>query len=219
MDRDPLVINFGFVNAFLMRAGDGFILIDTGIAQKWSHLETELVRAGCLPDKLRLVIVTHGDFDHAGNCAELQRKYGAKIAMHPGDLDMVRTGEPPKRKVKGVVGRMLIWVGGKMVKGFVTFKPDILLEDGQVISGYGLTARVIHTPGHTKGSIALLTDDGRLFVGDTLSNRLRPCFPPLVEDEEALHKSLDALKRTAAHAVFPGHGRTFTFEELEPAAE
>jgi len=214
MDNEPLVINLGFVNTFLLNAGEGYILVDTGSAQQWSRLETELVRAGCLPERLKLVIVTHGDFDHAGNCAELQRRYGAKIAMHPGDVDMVRTGVPVKRKIKGVMGRLLIWIGGRAVKGFATFQPDILLEDGQVISGYGLTAKIIHTPGHTKGSIALLTDDGRLFVGDTISNRTKPSGPPLIEDEQKFHESLAILKHINAKKVYPGHGKSFSYETL-----
>ncbi|MGA1865033.1 MAG: MBL fold metallo-hydrolase, partial [bacterium] len=207
-------VNLGFVNAFLLSAGDGYMLIDTGTAQQWDHLEAELIQAGCLPDKLKLVIVTHGDFDHAGNCSELQRKYGAKIAMHPGDVDMVRTGVPVKRRIKGVMGRLLLWMGGRMVRGFKTFQPDLVLEDGQVISGQGLTAKIIHTPGHTKGSIAVLTDDGMLLIGDTLSNRFSPGFPPLIENEEEFHKSLEILKRTDASMVFPGHGKPFPFEAL-----
>jgi hydroxyacylglutathione hydrolase len=214
MDKDPLVINLGFVNAFLLHSADGCILIDTGVPRQWPQLENDLVRAGCLPDRLKLVIVTHGDFDHAGNCAELQSKYGVKIAMHAGDVDMVKTGILVRRKIKGVMGRLLMWIGGRAIKGFTTFQPDILLEDGQVISLYGLTVKIIHTPGHTKGSIALLTDDGRLFVGDTLSNRFHPGFPPLIENEEELHKSLEILKRTDAKLIYPGHGRPFPFEDL-----
>jgi len=215
MDKEPQVIDLGFVNVFLLKAGDGYILIDTGVPQQWLHLEAELIQAGCLHDNLKLVILTHGDFDHAGNCAELQRKYGAKIAMHAGDADMVRTGVPVKRKINGVIGRLLLWIGGRMVKGFTAFQPDILLEDGQVISGYGLTAKIIHTPGHTNGSIAILTDDGQLFIGDTLSNRVKPCCPPLIEDEEKLHNSLAILKQTDAHSVYPGHGKPFPFSALQ----
>jgi hydroxyacylglutathione hydrolase len=218
MDNEPLVINLEFVNVFLLKAGDGYILVDTGVSRQWPRLETELVQSGCLPDRLKLVIVTHGDFDHAGNCAALQSKYRAKIAMHPGDMDMVRTGVPVKRKIKGIMGRLLLWIGGRAVKGFTTFQPDILLEDGQVISGYGLTAKIIHTPGHTKGSIAILTDDGLLFVGDTLSNRFQPGFPPLIENEDELHRSLEILKKTGAKVLYPGHGGIFTFDDLSSAA-
>jgi len=139
--------------------------------------------------------------------------------MHAGDVDMVKTGVLVRRKIKGVMGRLLMWIGGRAIKGFTTFQPDILLEDDQVISLYGLTVKIIHTPGHTKGSIALLTDDGRLFVGDTLSNRFHPGFPPLIENEEELHKSLEILKRTDAKLIYPGHGRPFTFADLASATE
>ena len=214
MNEETKIIDLGFVNVFLLKTGEGFVLIDTGVAQQWPRLEKELVQAGCLPDKLKIVIVTHGDFDHTGNCAELQRKYGAKIALHAGDADMVKTGIPVKRKVVGIIGRLVLWIGGRTVKGFTTFQPDILLEDGEVVSGYGLTARIVHTPGHTKGSISILTTDGRLFVGDTISNRMKPGLPPFIENEEALHKSLDILKRTDARIVYPGHGKPFPFEAL-----
>jgi len=219
MDKEPLVIDLGFVNVFLLRSRDSHILIDTGAARDWPDLERELVEAGCLPDKLKLVVLTHGDFDHAGNCAELQKKYGTKIAMHKGDAEMVRTGVLVKRKSKGIIGRLLLWIGGREVKGFTTFRPDILLEDGQVISSNGLTVKIIHTPGHTKGSIAILTDDGRLFVGDTVSNRTRPSGPPLIEDEEGFNKSITVLKQSNAHMVYPGHGKPFPFSALQSVTE
>jgi hydroxyacylglutathione hydrolase len=214
MNGEVKLIKLGFVNVFLVRAGDGFILVDTGVPKYWSQLEDELLQAGCLPDRLKLVIVTHGDFDHTGNCAELQRKYGAKIAMHNGDVEMVKTGVLVKRKIRGIVGRMLIWFGSRMMGEFDRFQPDVLLQDREVISGYGLTANIIHTPGHTKGSIALLTADGQLFIGDTLTNRRKPGYSPFIEDEEKLHRSLDALKRVDAKVVYPGHGKPFPFEGL-----
>jgi len=214
MNEETRLISLGFVNVFLVRAGDGYILIDTGVAQQWSRLETELVQAGCLPANLKLVIITHGDFDHTGNCAELQRRYGAKIAMHAGDVDMVKTGVPVKRKVKGIFGKLLLWMGKRMRKEFNRFQPDILLEDGQLLTEYGLAAKVLYTPGHTKGSIAILTDNGRLFIGDTLSNRTRPAYSPFIENEQELHDSLVILKRTNSRMVYPGHGRPFSFEAL-----
>jgi glyoxylase-like metal-dependent hydrolase (beta-lactamase superfamily II) len=48
------------------------------------------------------------------------------------------------------------------------FKPDIFLRDGQDLGEYGFGAKIIHLPGHTKGSIGILTEEGDLFAGDTL---------------------------------------------------
>jgi hydroxyacylglutathione hydrolase len=214
MKSEIKTISLGFVNVFLIKTGDGFVLVDTGVARKWPMLEAELIQSGCLPDKLKLVIITHGDFDHTGNCAQLQRKYNAKIAMHDGDVEIVKTGVLPERKIHGIIGRLVMWMGKREIGEFDRFQPDILLQDGEVISMYGLTMKVIHTPGHTKGSICILTDGGQLFVGDMLANRIKPGFPPLIENEEKLHRSLDVLKRLDAKTVYPAHGRMFPFKTL-----
>ena len=70
------------------------------------------------------------------------------------------------------------------------------------------------SPGHTKGSIAILTDDGQLFAGDTLSNRTKPASASFIENERDLQDSLAILKQTKARVVYPGHGKPFPFEAL-----
>ena len=89
---DIKIIEMTFVNAFLVKVEDGFILSDTGLANFWEQLESELVSAGCVPGKLKLVIITHGDLDHTGNCAKLQEKYKCRIAIHKDDAPMVESG-------------------------------------------------------------------------------------------------------------------------------
>jgi hydroxyacylglutathione hydrolase len=214
MTEDTRLIDLGFVNVFLVPAGNGYILIDTGVAQRWARLEGELLQVGCLPSNLTLVIVTHGDFDHTGNCAKLQRKYGVKIAMHSGDVPMVKTGVPAKRQARSILGKLFLWLGGRMSSRFDCFQPDLLLEDGQRLDDYGMAAKVLYTPGHTRGSIAILTDDGQLFAGDTLSNRREPASAPFIENEQDLQASLALLKQTGARVVYPGHGKPFPFEAL-----
>jgi hydroxyacylglutathione hydrolase len=214
MAEETHVINLGFVNAFLVKTDDGFILIDTGVAQRWARLEGELLRAGCLPNNLKLVIITHGDFDHTGNCAELQQKYGAKIAMHPDDLEMARNGARAKRHGKGLVSSLLLKLTERMGGDFRTFEPDILLENGQQLTQYGFAAKVLHTPGHTKGSISILTESGELFCGDTLGNYTKPASAPFIENDEELQKSIATLKGTNAHIIYAGHGKPFLFEAI-----
>ncbi len=214
MGEETQHINLGFVNAYLVKAGDGYILIDTGVGQQWSQLEAGLLQAGALPDHLKLVLITHGDFDHTGNCAELQRKYHVKIAMHPADAGMVKSGTPVKRQAMSLLGKLFLQIGGLMGGNFHKFEPDILLENGQELTGYGLAARVLHTPGHTKGSVAVLTVDGRLFSGDTVSNLMKPGITPFIENWQELQASLKTLKGTNAQMVYPGHGKPFAFEAI-----
>jgi glyoxylase-like metal-dependent hydrolase (beta-lactamase superfamily II) len=178
-----------------------------------------LLKAKALPDHLKLVVITHGDFDHTGNCAELQHKYHVKVAMHPGDADMVKQGLPVKRQAKNVLGKLLLLMGRFLGGRFHRFQPDILLQDRQELTSYGWAARVYYTPGHTKGSIAILTNDGQLFAGDTFTNRGKPDSAQFIESRQDLRASLAVLKGLKARVVYPGHGKPFAFEAVASIAE
>ncbi len=220
MDERIETIKLGMVNAYLVRAGDGFVLIDTGVPVTWETLEAALKSAGCLPDRLRLVVITHGDFDHTGSCAKLQGRYRAKIAMHEADAPMAETGVPLEREVSRL-GRFLVWVNsrGKQRPAFETFKPDVQLVDGQGLDEYGLAAKIVYLPGHTPGSIAVLMSDGDMFVGDTLSNMFRPGMSPFVSDRARLKNSIDRLKGMDLKTLYPGHGKPFQAEKLSNIAK
>jgi glyoxylase-like metal-dependent hydrolase (beta-lactamase superfamily II) len=216
MDDKIRIIELGIANAFLVRVRDGFVLIDTGLPSQWEKLEAELTSAGCLPDKLKLVVITHGDFDHTGNCAKLQEKYKAKIAMHQADAFMVENSVPLRRKVRTLCGRIIILLSklrGRKVS-FYKFKPDIFLTDGQSLEEYGFNAKIIHIPGHTKGSIGILTDEGDLFVGDTFVNSRKPDIAIFIDNFEELKNSIDKLKKMNIEKTYPGHGKPFLLEEL-----
>ncbi len=214
MEPPLLRIDMGFVNAYLLQAEDGFILIDTGIGEVWTKLESELLLRDALPERLKLVILTHGDMDHAGNCKKLQQKYGVSIAVHQGDLEMVSTGRSKPRSANTFAGKLMTWMAARMKDTTGCFEPNFYLEDGQSLQEFGLDASVIHTPGHTPGSIAILTAAGDLIVGDTLSNRRTPKTADLFENEQELNASLTKLRGLQANRVYPGHGKPFPFEEL-----
>jgi glyoxylase-like metal-dependent hydrolase (beta-lactamase superfamily II) len=71
----------------------GLVLIDTGGSNKRAKLEKELGGAGCQPGNLKLIVITHGDFDHTGNAAYLREQFGAQIAMHQDDAGMAERGD------------------------------------------------------------------------------------------------------------------------------
>jgi hydroxyacylglutathione hydrolase len=214
--RDITTIDFGMVNAYLVRARDGFVLIDTGLPRHWPLLERSLAAAGALPGKIKLVVITHGDWDHTGNCVRLRREYRAPLALHPGDLPMVRDGLLPTRTVRPLLFKLLYAAISLRRHGHDTerFVPDILLADGQRLDQYGLAARVAHIPGHTAGSIAIITDDGALFPGDTMTNRRKPDYAAFIEDRTALRGSIKTLQALDVKMVYPGHGRPFGRAEL-----
>jgi len=210
-------INLGFVNCYLAKAGDGFVLFDTGIGSLRGKLLGELAAAGCTRDNLRLIVLTHGDIDHAGNCAFFQREYGCPVAMHAGDRAMVEKGDlGADREVRSAFMRAmqgllkLFGVYGKMASGFETFTADLFLEEGQSLGEYGLEAMVAHIPGHTEGSLAALFASGECVSGDTLLKG-KPAY--LVADGAALRQSVERLAHSGVSKVYPGHGKPFRWPE------
>ena len=204
-------IEMTFVIAFLVKVNDGFILIDTGLSLFWKTLEDKLINAGCLPGNLKLVIITHGDFDHTGNCAKLQQKYNCKIAMHKGDVFLAEGGPSPKRKVRSLKAKIFMFIRRlkRRKLPYVAFKPDFFLTDNQNLSEFGFNATVLHIPGHTKGSIGILTNDGDLFAGDTFTNRKKPDGATYIENEIELKNSVERLKKLNIKTIYPGHGKPF----------
>jgi hydroxyacylglutathione hydrolase len=210
MEIQQISLKFLFdVNCYLIHTETGYFLIDTGIKNRRKELEDSIVEAGCQPDDLKLIIITHGHIDHIGNSAYLRNKYGAKIAMHRGDVKMV-TGAgmfadaPPSLMIK-LIGFLMKITG---LSDFEIFTPDIMLEDNQSLQEYGLDATVLHTPGHSKGSISILTASGDLFCGDIFSGSVEG-VTTLVDDKSKLDSSVEHLKALNNKSFYPGHGKIF----------
>jgi glyoxylase-like metal-dependent hydrolase (beta-lactamase superfamily II) len=87
-----------------------------------------------------------------------------------------------------------------------------MVEDGDDLSGYGLDARVISIPGHSKGSIGILTDHGDLFCGDLLVNTDKPALNSLIDESSAAKASLQILRGMSIGTVYPGHGQPFPID-------
>ena len=207
-----LPYRMGSVNCYLTETDTGYILIDTGGSNKRTDLEKELESAGCQPGNLKLIVLTHGDFDHAGNASYLRKKFGAKIAMHYDDSGMVERGNMFwNRNKSNIFIRMIspILLGfGKSER----FKPDLYIGDGDDLSEHGFDAKVLHIPGHSKGSIGILTSGGDLFCGDLLENTDKPALNSIMDDPATANGSIEKLKSLKINKVYPGHGEPFPME-------
>jgi glyoxylase-like metal-dependent hydrolase (beta-lactamase superfamily II) len=93
-------------------------------------------------------------------------------------------------------------------KPFDRFEPDLLLEEGQSLTEYGFDAKVFYTPGHSAGSISLLTGDGDLICGDMFSN----AWGRILQSTDKA--GLERLKELGVTTLYPGHGNPFSMERL-----
>jgi glyoxylase-like metal-dependent hydrolase (beta-lactamase superfamily II) len=205
----PMPYKLGTVNCYQVETSMGFVLIDTGSRKGRAELESELRDAGCQPGDLKLIVLTHGDFDHTGNAAHLREKYGASIAMHRADLGMAEQGDMFWNRSSG---NRLVGLIAPVLFRFAKssrFEPDFFVQEGDDFSEYGFDARVLSLPGHSKGSIGILTAGGDLFCGDLLENTRDPAANSIMDDRAACEASVEKLQGMEIHTVFPGHGQPF----------
>ncbi|KPL76920.1 hypothetical protein ADN00_10000 [Ornatilinea apprima] len=211
----PMPFGMGAVNSYLIKNPAGQILIDSGSPRARKALREQLTSAGCEEDRLRLVLLTHGDFDHIGNAAHLRACCGVPLAMHREEACMAERGDMfANRQKPSALVRVLV----PFFTGFgraERFCPDVLLEDGSDLLPYGLDARVVWLPGHSRGSIGVLTANGELFCGDLFENREAPTLNSLLDDATAAQASAARLAGLNIQRVYPGHGQPFTWEELK----
>ncbi len=213
----------GMVNAYLIKTGSESFLIDTGLPMKRNKLKAALEREGVAPGDIKLVIATHGDFDHIGNCAWFQKKYGVKIAIHEADAGLCRTGKSNLNRIRtsSVISRiprkiLFALLFKPLMKKYPLelFEPDIFLSDGQDLRNYGLDAMVFHLPGHSSGSIGIYTDEGDFFSGDTINNRRKPAIGDLVENLASLEATITKIRSLKIRNVYPGHGKPFAMTDM-----
>jgi glyoxylase-like metal-dependent hydrolase (beta-lactamase superfamily II) len=213
--RLPLPLNISQVNSYLVRTDPGFYLVDTGMTNARIRLETSLEHLYCHPGDLKLILLTHGDFDHTGNAAYLRAKFATKIAMHKDDAGMLENGDMFwNRKIKNSllkkVMSLVFRLGDKE-----RCTPDAFLEDGSSLAEYGWDAQVLNTPGHSSGSICVLTASGDLLCGDLItSSNGKPMLNSMMYDVEAGKASLERLKTLPVQTVYPGHGKPFPWKDL-----
>ena len=213
--NEVIRLNFVLVNTYLIKGTDGYILIDSGVPYMFSKVKEAIIKAGCEYDQLKLIILTHGDIDHTGNAVALKKTFNTRIAMHKADYAMVKNGQLIRRELKGLFWKIACRIYEHIGQPNPDFEVDVFLNEGQRLDEYGISAQVIHIPGHTSGSIAILTDDGMLISGDIISNQIKPEFSDLIENREMILSSLERIKQIQPKMIFPGHGKPFLKESLE----
>lgn len=146
-----------------------------------------------IPDGLELLILTHCHYDHMGAVPEIVAATGAKVAMHEKDVLSMRND-------RITVARMF---NAKQPE----FTVDIVLKDDEIIDLGDTKLKVLHTPGHTPGSICLYDPETKeLFSGDTVFEGGSFGRTDIGGDAESMVRSLEMLTKLDVSVIYPGHG-------------
>ena len=193
----------GHTELYLLE-GDTLAIVDTGVYDTpGRYIAPALEAYGRTLGDIDLILNTHGHHDHAGGNAELVAASGAKVWIHEADA---RVAEDPDYQFDTYFAIRQVLVGrpdrldaarAKMkVSAGRSVKVDRQLVDGEVVDlGKGIQLRVIHTPGHTRGSVCFYWEsEGLVMSGDSaLGLSSRPGGLPLIYFPADFERSLDRL--------------------------
>lgn len=221
------VSSLGHVTTYLLEAGDGVVLIDSGWDTEvgWKALVAGLSRIGRSITSVRGVMVTHLHPDHFRMAPRIRAESGCWIAMHRYDSELLEQRYSDPEAFADETMQFLLNEGvptesaRRTVLGLndtpvADFRPDTDLVDSQVIDigVHELTA--IHTPGHTPGHACFYDADRRLlFSGDHVLPRISPHISSgPVSGHDPLGNYLSSLARLESRdvdLVLPAHGQAF----------
>ena len=104
---------------------------------------------------------------------------------------------------------------GMSVVNYDPVESEILVNGDLDLEDHGFSGKIIHTPGHTSGSLSILLEDHKALVGDTIFNASwSGIYPPFIQDEEELMRSWKLLEGSGIREFYPAHGKILDRERF-----
>lgn len=188
-------------NVYLVEDGDTLILIDTGLPRSVKKIIKAIEELGRKPNDVSTIVITHFHIDHVGSLKKMKVLTGAKVAVHKADADYVSGKQsPPKPK------NLMLKALTSVLKA-TPVDTEVVLEEGDKVG----RLVVIHTPGHSEGSISLLDGERKvMFVGDAvrfMDGELEGAPPRFTLDAAKAKESIGKIATFEFDIMLSGHGQ------------
>jgi hydroxyacylglutathione hydrolase len=208
MEKQVIPINLGMVKAFLIK-GERYILVDTGLPQHFEKINKFFTENQINPKDISLIILTHNHLDHTGGLMQMKALTGAKVLIHKAEGVYLEQGISTPVQARSLLAKLIM----KLMKEpkIESFKADVKIEDNFDLTKFGVNGKVVHTPGHTIGSISVLLNNGEAIVGDSLTGKMKKNYtlakyPFIWNDINALRNSIKMLLNKGAKLFYNSHG-------------
>ncbi len=225
MKTEIYPIDLGIDTCYVLK-GEGVVVLDAGQPRRVKAFLQGLARAGIDVSDVGLILLTHAHWDHMGSASDMREVTGAPLAVHEEEVGWVEDGNPPLPAGFTPWGRFII--RGLRVAAPFTEVPETMVDirvsaAAWSLSEYGIAGRVLHTPGHSPGSVSVVLETGEAFVGDLAMNRfpltIRPSLSILGDDFTIVVDSWRKLLQEGVTTIFPAHGKPFSVDRIHRALE
>ena len=198
-------------NAYLIR-GTTSILVDTGSPGELETIRRKLRALDVEFKDLSLLLHTHVHADHFGNTAEIAAEAKCPVALHRNDQAILDRATNGQLKGVGLRGKIMAKVFSEA--SFKSVEANLFANNGMSLGDFGCDATIIETPGHTPGSISIITPDGDAIIGDVImggwmGGLLMPSKPNhhyFAENLPLAMRSLDVILANTNRTLYVGHG-------------
>jgi hydroxyacylglutathione hydrolase len=211
-------IKLGYVKSFIIK-GDKAVIVDTGYPGNGERILDSLRENLINPSDISLIMITHGHIDHYGSADELRKLTGAPVAMHRADAEYLKKGlhyiGMPTCLFAKIFKSLFIKKDPILSK---SLEVDVVFEDDIDLQNFGVNGKVIHTPGHTAGSVSIILSDGTAIIGDLMMGgflrRRTPHLPLFANDLGQLGQSIEKIIQLSPNVILASHGGPFTKEAV-----
>lgn len=234
-------INLSVTNCYLIKAGERYVLIDTGYEEDWELFRIKLKNTGIDLSQLSHIILTHHHDDHCGLLHDILRENGSiRVVMSRLCKDLIAKGENDQTHGGGLLNKRVAWLirrkqfylsvvlrkkidKAKNLKfaPYIVRECDILIDGDTRLRDIGipLDGEILLTPGHTVDSISILFDDGDCLPGDAAASMLRFAGTKncviFICDIAEYYKSWRKIIAAGAKMIYPAHGKPFSADRLK----
>lgn len=209
----------GRANAFMVCHEGSQLLIDTGRKTRRAALNRRLIQFGAGRDSLKALILTHTHFDHAENASQVKENYKTNIVVQRYETENIRRGVSPGIKGTNSLSKAIVQgLGEKIIPGlnYTPVEPDKVVDEAFDLACFGFVGSILHTSGHTAGSMSIVLDDEIALVGDVMFGIFpNSVFPPFAEDPQEMILSWGKLLKTKCRLFLPTHGSAISRTLLE----
>jgi len=207
-----LLENLRGANVYALLDFGAVTLIDSGVRADVDQILAQLTSRDLT---ITRIVLTHAHVDHVGGAAELANRTGAQVIAHAADVPFIEQSQT--MPASSVVHRLFACIVNRLFK-LSACHVDVCVEDGDRIDALG-GLRVLHTPGHTPGSMSLYHPERKLlFCGDALFNAnpmtgqagFQLPLRLVTLDNAQAARSVRLLADLPIEMLFPGHGEPIT---------
>lgn len=203
-------VSFANVKGFLVTSKGSAILIDTGHTKTVGKFFNQIEKLGLNAFDLKLIILTHTHFDHAGGAAHIKKATGAPLAVHENEAEYLRRGCTPFPRGTRWKGKLMVGFGSVFARKMAWYppvEPDLIIRDRLDLSPYGIQGEVVHTPGHTSGSVSVFIEPGVVIAGDNvLGISEKEHYPPFANDRAGVIRTWELYLERGVEKIYPAHG-------------